>query len=219
MTDPQLPGFLHSIQPYLKHYGYAAVATIVGIESFGPPLPGETILIAAAIYAGAGSLNVYGVFAVGFLAAVVGDNIAYAGGRFGGRRVVERYGKYVGATEERFAKAEKFFVRFGGRIVIVARFIEGLRQLNGWISGITGMHWLRFFLCNALGAALWVGLWTTVGYEAGGHIQAIYDGGRYVAIALIALALIAIGGYVLRRRRRGPPDPAAPDGEVTVTGR
>jgi membrane protein DedA with SNARE-associated domain len=219
---PPLPGFLHSIEPLLNHYGYLAVTLIVLIESFGPPLPGETIIIAASIYAGAGTLNIFGVFGVAFAAAVVGDNIGYAIGHFGGRRLIERYGKYIGATEERYGKAEKFFVRYGGRIVIVARFIEGLRQLNGIIAGTTQMPWRRFFLANTFGGALWVAVWTSAGYEAGGHIQTIYDAGRYVAEGLIAVLVVAVAIYIVRRRRRSnrPPDaPDAPEHQAAPVGR
>ena len=80
---------------------------------------------------------------------------------------MERWGKYVFLTPERLDKAEAFFNRHGGKIIVIARFIEGLRQANGIIAGITGMHWLRFLAFNALGAALWVGTWVSVGYFAG----------------------------------------------------
>lgn len=219
---PPLPGFLHSIEPLLNHYGYLAVALIVTIESFGPPLPGETIIIAAAIYAGAGSLNIWGVFFVAFIAAVVGDNIGYAIGHFGGTRLVVKYGKFVGATEERYAKAEKFFVRFGGRIVIVARFVEGLRQLNGIIAGTTKMPYRKFLVCNIFGSALWVAVWTIAGDQAGNHIQTIYNSGKYIAEGLIVLLIIAVPIYLVRRRRRSnrPPDaPDTPDHESAAVGR
>jgi membrane protein DedA with SNARE-associated domain len=221
-AHPALPGFLHSIQPLLNHYGYLAVGLIVLIESFGPPLPGETIIIAASIYAGAGVLDIWGVFAVALAAAVIGDNIGYAIGHFGGRRLIERYGKYLGVTDERYAKAERFFVRFGGRIVIIARFIEGLRQLNGIIAGTTKMHWLRFFVCNAIGGLLWVTLWTVAGDQAGNHIETVYNVGKYVAEGLILALVIAVPIYLIRRRRRsgGPPDsPDAPESEQAALGR
>jgi membrane protein DedA with SNARE-associated domain len=126
----ELPGFLANMTPLLDRWGYLAVAAVVGVESFGVPAPGQTIMIAAAVYAGAGRLNIAGVIAVAFVAAVVGDNIGYLIGRNGGRRVVTRYGRYVLLTPERFARAEKYFVARGGRIVVAARFIDGLRQLT-----------------------------------------------------------------------------------------
>jgi membrane protein DedA with SNARE-associated domain len=99
--------------------------------------------------------------------AVLGDNIGFAIGHFGGRRLVERYGRYVFLTPERLEKTTRFFDRHGGKIIIVARFIEGLRQANGIIAGTTGMHWSRFLIFNAIGAALWVAVWTSIGYLSG----------------------------------------------------
>jgi membrane protein DedA with SNARE-associated domain len=187
-----LPGFLHSLEPVLSTYGYLAVGGFVLLEDFGVPVPGETILILGAIYAGTGRLNIVLVAAVAFVAAVIGDNIGFAIGRFGGRPLVERWGRYVLLTRERLDKATGFFERHGGKIVTVARFIEGLRQANGIIAGISGMGWPRFVAFNALGAALWVGAWTTIGDLAGSHIEAIYRTiARYeVYLGIAAAALV-----------------------------
>ncbi|MGH9062121.1 MAG: cation diffusion facilitator family transporter, partial [Acidimicrobiales bacterium] len=137
---------------------------LVLLEDFGVPVPGETVLIAAAIYAGAGRLNIVVVAILAFAAAIIGDNIGYAIGHFGGRELVLRWGKYVFLTAARLDKAQDFFAHHGGKVVTVARFIEGLRQANGIIAGISEMPWRRFLVFNCLGAALWVGLWTAVGY-------------------------------------------------------
>lgn len=146
MSHPvQLPGFLATLAPLLDHWGYLSVGFLLFIEDFGVPAPGETVLIAASVYAGAGRLNIVAVAVVGFVAAVLGDNVGYAIGRFGGRALVLRFGRYVWLTEERLARAESFFTRHGGKIVVVARFVEGLRQANGIVAGITRMHWLRFW--------------------------------------------------------------------------
>jgi hypothetical protein len=108
-------------------------------------------------------------------------------------------------TEERLNKAEGFFDRRGAIVITFARFVEGLRQANGIIAGITGMHWLRFLIFNAIGAALWVGTWVSLGYLAGNHIGTIY---HYITLysyyALIALGVLIVGyvAWHLRRRRR-----------------
>src|SRR5579871_3458740 len=114
-TTPQLPGVLHSLQPTLDHYGYLAVAGFVFLEDFGVPVPGETILILGAVYAGTGRLSVLLVGVLGFLAAVLGDNVGFAIGHFGGRPLVERYGRYIFLTTERVEKATAFFERHGGK--------------------------------------------------------------------------------------------------------
>jgi membrane protein DedA with SNARE-associated domain len=203
-ASPHLPGVLHSFEPALNHYGYLAVVGLVLLEDFGVPVPGETVLILGAVYAGAGRLNIFLVGLLAFLGAIVGDNIGFAIGHFGGRRLVDRFGRYVLLTPERFEKAARFFERHGGKVIVVARFVEGLRQANGIVAGTIGMHWARFLMFNAIGAALWVAVWTSIGYFSGSHIDAIYNTATkydgYLAI-LVGLVLVAYIGWRIRRAR------------------
>ena len=200
-----LPGVLHSLEPTLDRFGYLAVVGLVLIEDFGVPVPGETVLILAAVYAGTGRLNVVLVGLLGFLGAVLGDNIGFAIGHFGGRPLIQRYGRYIFLTPERIDRATGFFERHGGWIIIIARFVEGLRQANGIIAGMSGIHWAKFLVFNVIGAALWVAVWTSVGYFSGSHINTIYNTATrystYVAIALGALLLAYIARRVVRVRR------------------
>ncbi len=209
-ATPHLPGVLHALEPTLNNYGYLAVAGLVLIEDFGVPVPGETVLILGAVYAGSGRLSIVLVVLLGFLGAVVGDNIGFAIGRYGGRRLVDRWGRYILLTPERMDKATAFFERHGGKVITIARFVEGLRQANGIVAGTTGMHWAKFLAFNALGAALWVGVWSAVGYFSGSHITTIYNTASrystYLAIA-VAVAIIAlIVRQLVRRRRRPAPE-------------
>jgi membrane protein DedA with SNARE-associated domain len=210
--QPALPGFLNALASPLNHYGVWAILLLVLLEDFGIPVPGETVLIAAAVFAGSGRLNVVAVGVVGFAAAVLGDNIGYAIGRFGGRALVDRWGRYVFLTPERLDKTEAFFNRHGGKIIVIARFVEVLRQANGIIAGITEMRWLRFVAFNALGAALWVGTWVSFGYFAGQHITTIYGViTRYSLYAAIAAAVLIVAwiAYRMRMRMRHRPTAAA----------
>jgi membrane protein DedA with SNARE-associated domain len=195
----------------LDNYGYLAVAGFVFLEDFGIPVPGETILILGAVYAGTGRLNIFLVGVIAFFAAVLGDNVGFAIGHFGGRPLVERFGRYILLTPERLDRATGFFERHGGKIVAGARFIEGLRQANGIIAGITGMHWAKFLVFNALGAALWVIVWTSLGYFSGSHIGAIYKAAtRYDTYLAVAVGVLILA-YIIRRlsKRRGrSPDPS-----------
>lgn len=206
MSSADLPGVFATLAPVLDRYGYLAVGGFVLLEDFGVPTPGETILIAAAVYAGAGRLSIVLVVLIAWVAAVLGDNIGYAIGTFGGRRLVVKYGRYVLITEERLDKASSFFERHGGKVVVVARFIEGLRQVNGIVAGTSAMTWRRFLVFNALGAALWVGTWSAVGYFAGNHITVIYEQvtrySLYVAIAIAVVLVVLIARALLRRRAR-----------------
>jgi len=201
-----LPGVLHDLEPTLDHYGYLAVTGFVLIEDFGIPVPGETILVLGAVYAGTGRLNIFLVGLLGFLGALIGDNIGFAIGHFGGRPLVEKFGRYIFLTPERLDRATGFFERHGGKIVAIARFIEGLRQANGIIAGTTGMRWRVFLVYNAIGAAAWVIVWTSIGYFSGSHIDSIYRvatrAGTYLAIAVGLLLLAYVVRRVTKARRR-----------------
>jgi membrane protein DedA with SNARE-associated domain len=217
-SPPPLPGFLNALSGTLQHYGLWAIGLLITLEDFGVPVPGETILIAGALYAGAGRINIFALSVVAFAAAVFGDNIGFAIGHFGGRALALRFGKYVFLTEERLDKAENFFDRRGAIVITFARFVEGLRQANGIIAGITGMHWLRFLIFNAIGAALWVGTWVTIGYFAGNNITTVYHYITLYSYYLLAALVVLILGYIVwrlrRRRRRLATAVASPVGEA-----
>lgn len=204
-----MPGLFGHLAPLLDRYGYLAVFAIIGVESFGVPAPGQTLLIAAAVYAGTGHLNLIWVAVVAFLAATIGDNLGYLIGHLGGRRLVHRFGRYIFLTPERLDRVEKVFGRHGSKIVVVARFIDGLRQFNGVVAGIAGMHWARFLAFNALGALLWVAVWAGVGHFAGHHIGQVYQQFERYQLVFLALLAVVVVGLVVRhliRRRREPAE-------------
>ena len=148
------------IEPAIAAYGAWALLVILYFESFGVPLPGESALIAASLLAVRGDLEVGHVFLAAWAGAVLGDSTGYLIGRFGGRRLLKRFGPSVKLTPERLARLEEMAQTRGFLMVLTARFIVVLRQLNGLIAGSIGMPWHRFVVANALGAALWAGLWS-----------------------------------------------------------
>ncbi len=207
-----LPGFLQSLGPLITHHGYFAVAGFLFLEAFAIPVPGETVLLTAAIYAGAGRLNIVVIIVVASVATFLGSFVGYFIGRTGGRALVTRFGRFVGLSERRFVSAEEFFQRQGPKIIVLARFVEGLRQANGIIAGTSGMAWQRFLVFNAIGAVVWVTTWSLVGELAGSHVAAIYDGiVRYfwVALALAVLAAVALVFRHLRHRSKHARDVTA----------
>ncbi|MEQ4724313.1 DedA family protein [Nonomuraea sp. B19D2] len=127
--------------------------------------------------------------AIALAAAFTGDNVGYVIGQIGGRAFVHQRGRSVLLPPESLHSAEAFFARHGGKVVSVARFIEELHQANGVIAGTACMPWCHFLAFYALGAALWVGLWGSLPYQACIHITPIYDHpARYQPHALLALA-------------------------------
>lgn len=216
-SPPPLPGFLQSVAGPLDHYGYWAIALLLLLENIGVPVvPGEIALIAAAVFAGTGraGMNVVAVGAVAVACCFAGADIGYCIGRFGGRPLVLRYGKYVLIREHHLDRAETTVTRYGGAFVVVARFIVGLREFNGIISGVTGIPWKRFAFYNAAGAVVWVAVWLSAGDLAGGHIGTIYsDISRYSLYVLIGVVVL-LAAYItfrLLRRWRRQSSPARED--------
>lgn len=205
--------YLALARPWLDQYGVVAVFAGILLEDFGLPTPGEALLVAGALLASRGELSVALLLPLAWLAAVLGDNIGYALGRFGGRRLVLRFGGAVGVREAHLTRVERFFARYGGAVVVVARFFALLRQLNGIVAGLGAMAWWRFVVYNALGAALWVGVWGLGVYVAGQHMAgtlALFkDEEPYVVIAVLLAAGVG-AWYVLRRRQAGVPDSREP---------
>jgi len=171
------------------------------------PLPLSGLLGLPPIFAGTGraGLNVVVVGVVSLVVSVAGAEIDYLIGRFAGRELILHYGKYVFIKLHHLDRAEAIVDRYGGIVVVIARYIVGLREANGIIAGITEMRWLTFTTFNMIGACAWVATWVTIGDVAGDHIDTIYaDINRYALYGFIALAVL-LAGYitwrVLRRRR------------------
>ena len=223
MSPHPLPGFLNTLAGPLDHYGYWAIALLLLLENIGiPVVPGEFALIGGAIFAGTGraGLNIVVVAIVAALASFAGAEIGYLIGRFAGREVVLRYGKYVLIKPHHLDRAESIVSRYGGIVVVIARYIVGLREANGIIAGITGMRWQTFTFFNAVGACAWVATWVTIGGLAGDNINTIYSDvnkySLYVVIVLAVLLVGFIGWRLVRRRRRPVPAEAAAPAEPGV---
>lgn len=161
--------FSHDMLPVIEHYvalyGVIVIFLIVYFESFGAPLPGETGVIAAALLAARGDIAIGSVLLAVFAGAVLGDTTGYLIGRFGGARLLERFGPYVKLTPERLRGLEAQFATRGVWLVMIARFLPVLRQLNGLIAGSMNMPWHRFMIAQAIGALAW-----TAVYGLGPHI-------------------------------------------------
>ncbi len=197
------------VEPWLERYGYWAVFGAVGVEGFGIPAPGQTILEAgAAASASAGSrLQIGWILLVAFLAASLGNTIGYLIGRLGGLALLHR----LRIDKSHLDKVEKGFDRYGGWVIAFARFFDGPRQLNGIAAGILEMPWPHFTFYNLLGAALWVCFWGLGVYYLDLHLDAIVGLIRQVnpwvwgitMAGLVVLAVIFWRAY--SRRDKGKP--------------
>ncbi|KAA0695553.1 DedA family protein [Neorhizobium sp. P12A] len=175
--------FLHEttllIEAFVRDYGLIALFIILYFESFGAPLPGESATIGASVLAIRGDFSIIDVFLVVWVAAVLGDSTGYAIGHFGGQPLLQRYGPLVKLTPERLEKLQDLFKRRGPIIVVGARFVVILRQLNGLVAGSAAMPWRYFAMANIAGAAIWAGVWSFGTYYLGDffgrHLTSISD--------------------------------------------
>jgi membrane protein DedA with SNARE-associated domain len=199
----RLPEIAHHLAALIAHYGIPALFVSISLETLGAPLPGESAIIVAAGAAAAGELSIRTVVVTAFLAAVIGDNAAYLIGRRLGRPVIARFGARVGVTEKNLARAEALVARYGPLLVVVARFVVLLRQLNGLVAGTTRMHWPSFLAANVVGAALWVGLWATLAYRFGRSADIVpYLWHHLSLVAAVAVPAIIVALVILRFVRR-----------------
>jgi len=186
----------------VHHYGLLALFLIVMLESGGVPLPGETALIAAGVFASRGRLDITAVIAVAALAAIVGDNLGYWIGRTGGRRLLERWGFVSRFFERALPWSEGFFRRHGPKTIFLARFFSVLRVTAAWMAGVAHMPWGTFFFWNAAGGICWALLAGLVSYYAGqAAADAISHYGLIGGAAIVTLALAALVGFHFWRKR------------------
>ena len=154
-------------------YGVWTVAVIVGLESLGVPLPGETILILASVYAATHDGNIAMVIAAATVGAIVGDNIGYFIGREFGYRLVLKFGSYLGLTEGRIKLGQYLFQKYGGTVVFFGRFFAVLRFLAAFLAGVNQLAWHRFLVANALGGLVWASIVGISAYTLGRSIHQV----------------------------------------------
>jgi undecaprenyl-diphosphatase len=190
------------IHHLLETYGYLAVLLLVGLESLGIPLPGETALLTASAYAAAGHLSISGVIAAAAAGAVLGDAGAYWIGRTGGLALVRRYGRVLRVDDAKLEHAQGFFRRHGGKTVFFGRFVSLLRMLAALLAGVTKMPYGRFSLYNVTGGICWALLFGGLGYAFGRHLPQLQHaigqaGALVVLLAALLVALILAGRWVV----------------------
>lgn len=201
-----------NIAALIPSLGYLVVFALVGAESLGIPLPGETTLILAAAYAGhSHRLSAWLVFAFAAAAAIIGDNIGYWIGDKGGYRVVrviQRRGIRIWAgrwmtvhpvDEPKLKVARYLFDKHGPKVVFFGRFISVLRTYAAFLAGVNQMNWRRFAVANAAGGIIWAAIYTTAAYFAGAALER-FSGPISLILGAIAAAAI-VAGFILTRRR------------------
>jgi membrane protein DedA with SNARE-associated domain len=182
---------------------YLVVGLVIGIESMGVPLPGETTLIAAALLASQGDLNVAIVIAAAATGAIIGDSVGYFIGRKAGRGLFDRLGRrFKHFSGDRIVRAEKYFHKYGVWTVFFGRFVALLRIFAGPMAGTLRMPYPQFLAANAAGGIAWSTTIGIVAFNIGDNADRIF--GQLSVWALVVIAVAAVGAYAvvkLRRRR------------------
>jgi membrane protein DedA with SNARE-associated domain len=180
-------------------HGYPMIALVVGLESMGLPLPGETTLVTAAIYAGTThGLDIGPLIAAAAAGAIAGDATGYWIGRWIGEAVLMRHGPRLRLTPERIAAGQYLFDRYGGRVVFFGRFVTILRTLAALLAGVNQMPWRRFLAFNAAGGFTWAASLGIAGYLLGQRIERVQG---IVAVVSVTAAVVAVaaGMFLIRR--------------------
>src|SRR5438132_13931396 len=158
-------GFTH----LLATYGYLVVFLFIGIESLGVPFPGETMLITAAVYAGAThNLDITVIIVAAAGGAIAGDNVGFAIGWWGGYPLLRRFGRYIRLDQPRLKVGRYIFMRHGGKVVFFGRFVSILRAYAAFLAGTNRMPWWRFLAFNAAGGICWAAAYGTAPFLLGG---------------------------------------------------
>ena len=190
---------LIGLKQALSTYGYLAVFIFVGIESLGIPFPGETMLVTAAIYAGTtGNLYIPVVIGAAATGAIVGDNIGFGVGHWGGYRLLVRYGKYIRLDQAKLKVGRYIFRRHGGKVVFFGRFVSVLRTYAAFLAGTNRMRWWRFLVFNAAGGIIWATLYGAGAYYLGRQIEKL-SGPVGIGLAVAAAVIIIVAFFLIRR--------------------
>jgi membrane protein DedA with SNARE-associated domain len=188
------------VQPIVAQYGLYAVFLIVMLESAGLPLPGETALVLASIFAGAtGQLDIVHVIAVAAAGAIIGDNVGFMVGRRYGLPLVERYGKLVGLDEKRLLFGQHMFARHGAKIVFFGRFIAVLRIFAALLAGVNHYSWRAFLFYNAAGGVIWAAIFGVGGYFFGDAIHRVAGPVGMIGLGFAIVGLFA-GWWIMRHQ-------------------
>lgn len=195
-------GIIETIRRFLEAWGYWAVALGLLLENAGVPVPGETILIVAAVFSyNTHHLHLQWIMVVGIFAATTGDNIGYWIGHKGGRPLLERWKRFFHVRDEHIASAEDLIERHGSWAIFFARFVTGARVIAGPLAGVLRMEWKRFALFNLLGATVWVVTIAGVAYAFGSQLDRLLALMSDFNWAILAFVVAIVLFFWWKRRR------------------
>ncbi len=181
--------------------GYAGVLVLMMLESMIAPVPSEAVMPFAGFLIAEGRFTWEGVIFFSTLGSLIGSLLSYWMGYYGGRPLVERFGKYLWLNVHHLEWAERFFARYGEITIFISRFIPVVRHLISIPAGMGKMNLPRFALYTVIGAGLWNWILTYAGFVLRNHWEHVmaYSKGVDVAVLVVLIAGLAYGLYSLRK--------------------
>jgi membrane protein DedA with SNARE-associated domain len=196
----------------IHHFGAWIVFALVFLESIGLPLPGETILVSAAILAGTTqALGIIPIILSAVLGAILGSTVGFWIGARYGYPLLLRYGSYVGLTETRIKIAQYLFRRRGRIVVVIARFVAVLRSIVGFIAGANRMPFADFMIANSAGAVAWALFYGLGAYYLGKGVEEL---ARPFAIGLASVGAVVVIAVIFYWRRKEQELAAAAERDI-----
>lgn len=189
----------------VDHYGYGGLFIVMALGNIGAPIGSEVVLPLSGALTATGHLaNVWLTIIVTVAGELAGGTVGYALGRFGGRPLVDRYGRYVHLTHANLDRVHAFFERYGSFAIFICRFVPVIRGIVSIPAGLAAMDLPQFYLWYAAGSIGFCGLLVFLGFELGDHLGSItpmlHKGGLVLAVAAVVV-MIALW-VILRRRTR-----------------
>lgn len=194
------------VEPLIRQYGYGGIFVILLLEMIGIPFPAETTLTLAGIEWTNGVFALLPLLIAATAGNVIGSSIAYGIGRFLGRPVILRYGRFVGITEQRLDNAEEKFIRYRILLLLFSKFIAGVRVLVPYLAGINGVSFFIFSFYNLISAVVWATVFIVFGRYAGVAWHRYHAVMHQYLLPAVLVAVVAAGAVYIwkaKKRKRG----------------
>jgi len=196
-----MESLINFIQPYFEHWGYLIVFVMAVLENaafVGAVVPGDVVLLLAGFYVQRSSLNLAPVIILAFIGAVIGDSLGYAVGRYGGRKIVDRFGGGRLLPHDRLERVEEYFKQYGMWAVALGRLAPIIRTVNTFTAGMAKMPFYRFLIAVAVAAGVWTVTVPTLGFLFSGSLEAVKSTLGWVGVVVL---VVFAGAIVFTYRR------------------
>lgn len=198
-----LDAFVQFVLGSVSDMGYTGIVILMALESSFVPFPSEVVVPPAGYLASRGEMNIYLVVLSGISGSLIGAIVNYYIAVFAGRRLLDKYGKYILLSSDKLKKLDKYFARHGEITTFGGRLIPGVRQYISFPAGLCRMNLPKFCFYTSLGAGIWVVVLTVLGYIVGNNIELIKSNLWPITIVTLCVLTVIVAVYVYMQKKRG----------------